>query len=222
MNGATITESEWFRQLSFRRALSVVEPGQSQRKSRLIACAVASAFPQYSSDAALGQVLRVAERMADDEPVDDLAVAESTTYQIIGLGNTFGRGFLFKGVEYTHRMICGLLDEPFDLPAFAQQFERLCRDRWDNPGGELVCHRLLRETVGNPFRPIRFQSSWQTVDTVGLARGIYEDRAFDRMPLLADALMDAGCDDDQIISHCHTGGPHVRGCWVVDLVLGKQ
>jgi hypothetical protein len=81
---------------------------------------------------------------------------------------------------------------------------------------------VVRCIYANPFRPISFDSRWRTTDTLALARGIYEDRAFDHMPLLADALMDAGCDDDQILSHCRTGGPHVRGCWVVDLVLGKE
>jgi hypothetical protein len=81
---------------------------------------------------------------------------------------------------------------------------------------------LIRDVVSNPFRPVAFDPRLRTADTLGVARGIYEDRAFDRMPLLADALMDAGCDDDQILSHCRTGGPHVRGCWVVDLVLGKE
>jgi hypothetical protein len=55
---------------------------------------------------------------------------------------------------------------------------------------------LLREHFGNPFRPVPFDPRWRTADTVGLARGIYEDRAFDRLPLLADALMDAGCADE--------------------------
>src|SRR5258705_183526 len=59
-------------------------------------------------------------------------------------------------------------------------------------------------------------------DTVGLARAAYEDRAFARLPLLADALMDAGCDDDRLLDHCRSRGPHVRGCWAVDLVLGKE
>jgi len=54
-----------------------------------------------------------------------------------------------------------------------------------------------------------------------MARGIYENKAFERMPILADALMDAGCEDEQIIGHCRGEVPHVRGCWVVDLVLGK-
>jgi hypothetical protein len=217
-----VTEADWFRQLSFRRALTVVEPRLSQRKARLIACAVASALPQYESDIGLSQMLRVAERIADGELVNEMVV-EDPAFRLLGPGETTGRGFLFDGVvEYSNPVTCGLLDEPFDLSDFARQFEDLCRDRWNIPGGELVCHRLLRETIGNPFRLVRFQSSWCTTDTLGVGRGIYEDRAFDRMPLLADALMDAGCDDDQILAHCCSDGPHVRGCWVVDLVLGKS
>ena len=81
---------------------------------------------------------------------------------------------------------------------------------------------LLRCVVGNPFRPVAFDPRWQTADVTALARGIYEDRAFDRLPLLADALMDAGCDHADVLAHCRGDGPHVRGCWVVDLVLGKE
>lgn len=81
---------------------------------------------------------------------------------------------------------------------------------------------MLRDIVGNPFRPVAFNPRWRSADTVGLARGIYDERAFDRLPLLADALMDAGCADEQVIGHCRSDGPHVRGCWVVDLVLGKE
>jgi hypothetical protein len=54
-----------------------------------------------------------------------------------------------------------------------------------------------------------------------LAAAIYEERAFDRLPVLADALEDARCADAAILGHCRSGGEHVRGCWVVDLVLGK-
>ena len=81
---------------------------------------------------------------------------------------------------------------------------------------------LLRDVFGNPFRPVAFDPRWRTADVMGLARGIYEDRAFDRLPLLADALMDAGADNDAILAHCRSPGPHARGCWVVDLVLGKE
>jgi hypothetical protein len=81
---------------------------------------------------------------------------------------------------------------------------------------------LVREVAGNPFRPVTFDGRWRIENVVGLARGIYEDRAFNRLPLLADALMDAGCADEQVIGHCRGEGSHVRGCWVVDLVLGKE
>ena len=57
---------------------------------------------------------------------------------------------------------------------------------------------------------------------VALARQMYESRDFSAMPILADALQDAGCDNEDILSHCRSDGPHVRGCWVVDLVLGKE
>jgi hypothetical protein len=55
-----------------------------------------------------------------------------------------------------------------------------------------------------------------------LASHIYDSRAFDRLPILADALEEAGCKDAEILAHCRGPGPHVRGCWVVDLVLGKE
>ncbi|MCE9530975.1 MAG: hypothetical protein K8T89_07610 [Planctomycetes bacterium] len=77
------------------------------------------------------------------------------------------------------------------------------------------------DIVGNPFRPVTIDPRWLTSNVVDLALAIYEDRAFDRMPILADALMDAGCDSDEIIHHCRGVGPHVRGCWVLDSILGK-
>jgi hypothetical protein len=80
---------------------------------------------------------------------------------------------------------------------------------------------LLRCIAGYPLDPPAFDPAWQTSDAVSLAGGIYAEQAFDRLPILADALMDAGCSDDQILSHVRSAGPHVRGCWVVDLVLGK-
>jgi hypothetical protein len=84
-----------------------------------------------------------------------------------------------------------------------------------------VC--LLRDIFGNPFRPVAFDPAWRTDTAVSLAKGMYESRDFGAMPILADALQDAGCDSADILDHCRdAGGPHVRGCWVVDLVLGKE
>jgi hypothetical protein len=82
---------------------------------------------------------------------------------------------------------------------------------------------LLRETIGNPFRPVTFSTSWRTDTAVALAHTMYESRDFSAMPILADALQDAGCDNTDILTHCRdTTATHVRGCWVVDLVLGKS
>ena len=81
---------------------------------------------------------------------------------------------------------------------------------------------LLRDIFGNPFRPARFDPAWRTSTAVALASQMYESREFSAMPILADALQDAGCDNDDVLNHCRGLGPHVRGCWVVDLMLGKS
>jgi len=88
--------------------------------------------------------------------------------------------------------------------------------------------RVLREIVGNAFTPPRFEPVWRTDDVVALARGIFEERAFDRMVILADALLDADCDEEAILRHCRgtevgvkEPPQHIRGCWVIELILGR-
>ncbi|MDB5306922.1 MAG: hypothetical protein JWO38_1124 [Gemmataceae bacterium] len=80
---------------------------------------------------------------------------------------------------------------------------------------------LIGCVFGNPFRPVATDPSWLTSTVVTLATDIYSDRAFDRLPNLADALQDAGCDNSDVLDHCRGPGPHVRGCHVLDLILGK-
>ena len=81
----------------------------------------------------------------------------------------------------------------------------------------------LREVFGDPFRPVTFSTAWRTDTAVSIARQMYDSRDFSAMPILADALQDAGCDEEQVLTHCRdAGGMHVRGCWVVDLVLGEK
>ncbi|MBI1916295.1 MAG: hypothetical protein HYS12_16425 [Planctomycetes bacterium] len=85
--------------------------------------------------------------------------------------------------------------------------------------------QLLCDVVGNPYRPMTLGPDWLTWNSgtvVKIAQGIYDERAFDRLSILADALEDAGCVDGEILAHCRGPGPHVRGCWVVDLLLGKE
>ena len=64
--------------------------------------------------------------------------------------------------------------------------------------------------------------AWNNGIVVKMAQAVYEERAFDRLPVLADALEEAGCADADLLSHLRGPGPHVRGCWAVDLLLGKE
>jgi hypothetical protein len=84
---------------------------------------------------------------------------------------------------------------------------------------------LLRDLFGNPFRTVSLDSvrlSWNGGSIPELAQGIYDEQAFDRLPILADALEEAGCTEPEILSHCRGPGPHVRGCWALDPILGKR
>jgi hypothetical protein len=87
------------------------------------------------------------------------------------------------------------------------------------------CHHLRDLFSPLPFRPISINLvmlSWNDGTVPKIAQAIYDERAFDRMPILADALEEAGCTDAEILNHCRQPGEHVRGCWVVDLLLGKS
>jgi hypothetical protein len=83
---------------------------------------------------------------------------------------------------------------------------------------------LVRDIFGNPFRPVRVEAAWLTANggTVRqLAGALYDARDFAGLPVLADALEEAGCTDRDLLAHCRQGGDHVRGCWAVDCLLEK-
>ena len=85
--------------------------------------------------------------------------------------------------------------------------------------------RLVRCVFGNPFRSVTVDSAWLAWEggtARTLAQAINGERAFDRLPVLADALEDAGCADAGLLGHLRGPGPHSRGCWAVDLLLGKE
>ena len=97
--------------------------------------------------------------------------------------------------------------------------------QYDYPGEQpetidAECIAYATQWSRNYWRSI-LDSAWLTPTVVSIAAAICEDRAFDRLPVLADALEEAGCANADVLLHCRTRGEHVRGCWVVDLVLGK-
>lgn len=95
-------------------------------------------------------------------------------------------------------------------------FNRFRKEQWEHQAD------AIRDIFGNPFRPVTLDAAWLTPTVTKLAILIYEERQFDKMPLLGDALEEAGCSNEDMLQHCRGGGEHVRGCWVVDKVLGKE
>jgi hypothetical protein len=89
----------------------------------------------------------------------------------------------------------------------------------------LTCSDLVREICGNPFRPSTIDPTWLTWNDATiptLARSIYQEKAFDRLPILADALEEAGCADADLLAHCRVESGHVRGCWALDALLDRR
>jgi hypothetical protein len=80
---------------------------------------------------------------------------------------------------------------------------------------------LIRDIFGDPFRPVTLDSTWRTATVVQLAQALYDARNFADMPILADALEESGCTSRELLDHLRGPGPHVLGCWAMDLVLNK-
>jgi hypothetical protein len=107
----------------------------------------------------------------------------------------------------------------FDIPTSVREADSAAIAR------EYAAQAELLRDLFNPFHPVVIDAAWlRAADgaVVQIAHGIYEERAFDRMPILADALVDAGCIDEYILGHLRGPGPHVRGCWLVDALTGKE
>lgn len=126
-------------------------------------------------------------------------------------------------VEHPHEPMPAI--DLFDVPSKAVKAAAKAGDgkdhgaRKDESSAQAA---ILRCIFGNPFRSVTLDLSWLTSNVTAIAQAIYDEPAFDRLPILADALEDAGCANQDILEHCRGPGPHVRGCWVVDLLLGKE
>jgi hypothetical protein len=92
---------------------------------------------------------------------------------------------------------------------------------WHEGATRYALSNHLRD-IFNPFRTAPFDTAWRTSTVLALGRCAYDSGDFSALPILADALQDAGCEDEEVLIHCRQPGTHVRGCWVVDLVLGRE
>ena len=219
-----MTEPDWLAGDDWSGMLHLVRGRVRDRKLRLYACGCCRLVWDRLTDQRSHVAVEVAERFADGgATAADLAAAYRPARRVAGewARRNPAEPFPYYLIAPADAALQSVWDAAHTAAVDAG---------WASVGWEFHTDRavrtalaaLARDVFGNPFRPVTFHPRWRTTDTVGLARAIYEDRAFDRLPLLADALMDAGCGDDQLLNHCRSGGPHTRGCWAVDLALGKE
>ena len=193
-----VTESEWLGDST--RMLTIIQDHASTRKMRL----AAAAYVRHLQDLPGHEDAKRCDDLLESCAENPRPVSES-------VNTLYGRPGTWW---FTHLLA------PEDPTRLAMAFRKLIA--FTDPCPANLHAELLREVIGNPFRPIAFDPAWRTSTVIALARGVYDDKAFDRMPILADALQDAGCENADILDHCRGDSLHIRGCWVVDLVLGKE
>jgi hypothetical protein len=218
-----MTEDKWITAanplnllLHVKRAAPGLRTKHGRRKFRLFASGCARRALTEQSTALL-PAIEAAERFAD---------GEMDTTELYAISTTIFRSPVWKSLPRSMQTVVLRLIDP-ETWGSVQVWRWVTNPDMDTLRGNKPIEEkrhlaaLVRDLFGNPYRPVKFDRSWRTSTAVALTDGIYADRAFDRLPILADALEEAGCDSGEVLAHCRGDGPHARGCWVVDLVLGK-
>ena len=208
------------------------------RKVRLFACCLGRMFWDLLEDKRSRKAVVVAERFADGLATErDRRAAETAAETASRRLYKEADPTMDEGSEASLVLRAAYLathvtrEEPFGVRTTAGSYYLL--DRFAEASfisGRArplnVAYRvqadLLRDITGNIFRPVVLDRGALPPLAAPMAETMYEERCFDDMPILADAHEDAGCDNADILAHCRGPGPHVRGCWVVDLLLGKE
>jgi hypothetical protein len=221
-----VTDAQWLGCADPRPMFQYLRGHASDRKLRLFAVACCRRLGPLLQDPRITTALDVAERHADGTATQaglEAALRDATQAQ---------RAQRRKALLFAYAAVmdaCG----PGGLGAAekAAWAEAAATDsrvtygdyvRRTRPDLYAALAALLREVMGNPFHPVSVDLSWLTPAVVRRAQRIYDGRAFGRLAALAGALEEAGCTDADILTHCRSAGPHVRGCWALDLMLGKE
>ena len=239
-----MTEQEWQASVDPFPLLRLLPAGTCRRKRLLLVCAawrlVWDSLPEEGSRPALGALEDLAESAGAAQRSDvewtAMQIEEPLWPQVWDDGGGFQPGWGAGTAAVAATMLVGaaafdLGDAYLAAEAEAERAqEKVLREgaapsrAWAHQMALLSA--CVRDIFLNPFRPSPCLPPavlcWNDGTVYRLAQGIYDERAFDRLPILADALLDAGCDDEDLIAHCRSAGPHVRGCWAVDLILGKE
>jgi hypothetical protein len=219
-----MTEEEWLICPDPERMLNFLTGRTSERKLRLFAAACFRRIWHVLRDEESRTAVAVAESYADgqanEQELREAREGHFTQYISIRCKDAVAWPDAEGAARWSYLMATG------QRVTFTGQVE------YSRPGECLAQARLLRDLFGNPFHPIAANAAWLTWHDgliPKLAAAIYETRRLPegtldnvRLAILADALEDAGCTDADILNHCRSDGDHVRGCWVVDLILGKE
>ncbi len=225
-----MTEAEWRTSLNSQKMIAALSGKGSERLWRLFAVACARRIEHLMRDDASRKALEVATRFADGT-----ATREQLTSARLQAEAAFHQAGYELWIDEPRANFCwdagqkALAEAKLAAEAALQC---VAEDIGNKPDGQVTviaaCLQLpdlIREIFGNPFRWTVVDPDWLLRNdraVFKIAQGIYRDRAFDRLPILADALEDAGCDDHDVLAHCRQPGEHVPGCWAVDSLLGYQ
>lgn len=220
-----MTESEWCGIVDFGVFLEACmwlrEDVKNHRKLRLWSCACCHRLGSLLNDKRSLNAIEVAERFADGladkgevrQAKKAAAMVRQVRQKVTGTAAEWA-------ASAAHILLFGLEESAQTSPIRAAIALRESGATTKDDEYQLQ-FELLRDVFGNPFRTVAFDPMWRTSHAVSLAASMYDGRDFSTMPVLADALQEAGCKDEAIQKHCRSAGPHVKGCWVVDLVLEK-
>lgn len=193
-----MTEGEWLRCDDPRSMLGFGGAGWTDRKLRLFVCACVRGTDWLVRLRGAGETVEAAERRADGSGTADVWRSAGGMIAGAGVGHPqrqhFSNGNVLLGLTHPNARVAA----GYTLSWFCG------RDAFGRPsggGGKAACD-VLRELSGDPFNPVALDPTWLTSTVVALAGCIYDQRAFDQMPILADALMDAGCDSEPLLRHC--------------------
>lgn len=220
-----MTEREWLDGIDPELLLQYLANRASERKLRLFACACVMRMPGHLSDERSRKAIEAAEKFADARTNAERSAIKSTRRDV-------RMAVSQEGVAYSSILASSVALYSLCRSA-AESAIRISREVAraipTKNNHELHAERvaqtdLLRCVFGNPFQSAKIVTrwiAWNNRTVCRLAEEIYQKKDFDCLPILADALEDAGCDKADILLHCRGPGPHVRGCWVVDLLLCK-
>jgi hypothetical protein len=222
-----MTEQEWLTCTDPAKMLDFLRTRSSNRKARLFAVACCRQGWHWLTNSYLRLAVEAAESYADGRITeDDLTKARAAAWSVSANRGTHATAAARAAVresswaaarEVQREMIHQVWKKPSWLMAPEEKEEK-------NTDHRQQCD-LIRCIFGNPFRIASVNPNWLVWNggvIPKLTQAIYDDRAFDHLPILADALEEAGCTNADILNHCRQPGEHVRGCWVVDLLLGKS